>query len=326
MKPFAYIRPREVEGAVSAAQSNRSSFIAGGTGVVDLLQTTTEKHELLIDLNSLSLNSIEVTPNSIIIGALVRNSEIMAHAAIQEHCSAISEALSYSATPQIRNMATASGNLLQRTRCTYFRNPEFDCNKRVPGSGCPAIDGYNREHAILGGSSACIAVHPSDMAVAMVALDAKVHIQGVNSNRTIPVAELHCLPEDTPERETVLELGDLITAIEIPISPLGKGSRYFKMPMAGFSLASVALSWNVENNTIKDVRIGLGGVATKPWRSHAAEAVLRGAYLEETTFNSAAAAAVQNAVIQQYNSFKVELMQRTLVFALKTMAESETGG
>lgn len=280
----------------------------------------------MIDLNSLSLNSIEVTPNSIIIGALVRNSEIMAHAAIQEHCSAISEALSYSATPQIRNMATASGNLLQRTRCTYFRNPEFDCNKRVPGSGCPAIDGYNREHAILGGSSACIAVHPSDMAVAMVALDAKVHIQGVNSNRTIPVAELHCLPEDTPERETVLELGDLITAIEIPISPLGKGSRYFKMPMAGFSLASVALSWNVENNTIKDVRIGLGGVATKPWRSHAAEAVLRGAYLEETTFNSAAAAAVQNAVIQQYNSFKVELMQRTLVFALKTMAESETGG
>lgn len=326
MKPFAYIRPREVEGAVSAAQSNRSSFIAGGTGVVDLLQTTTEKHELLIDLNSLSLNSIEVTPNSIIIGALVRNSEIMAHAAIQEHCSAISEALSYSATPQIRNMATASGNLLQRTRCTYFRNPEFDCNKRVPGSGCPAIDGYNREHAILGTSSACIATHPSDMAVAMVALDAKVHIQGVNSNRTIPVAELHCLPEDTPERETVLELGDLITAIEIPISPLGKGSRYFKMPMAGFSLASVALSWNVENNTIKDVRIGLGGVATKPWRSHAAEAVLRGAYLEETTFNSAAAAAVQNAVIQQYNSFKVELMQRTLVFALKTMAESETGG
>ena len=321
MIPFAYVRPTETEGAVAAAQSDRSSFIAGGTGVVDLLQTTAERHELLIDLNSLSLNSIEVTPNRISIGALVRNSEIMLHPAIREHCAAISEALSYSATPQIRNMATASGNLLQRTRCTYFRNPEFDCNKRVPGSGCPAIDGYNREHAILGTSSACIATHPSDLAVAMVALDAIVHIQGVNGERTVPISELHCLPADTPERETVLEPGDLITAIEIPTSPLGKGSRYFKVPMGGFSLASVAAAWNVENNVIRDVRIGLGGVATKPWRSHAAEAVLRGANLAETTFNAAAAAAVQNAVTGQYNSFKVELMQRTLVFALKTMAD-----
>ena len=321
MIPFTYVRPTEIEGAVSAAQSDRASFIAGGTGVVDLLQTNAERHELLIDLNSLTLNSIEVTSDSILIGALVRNSEIMLHPAIQEHGSAISEALSYSATPQVRNMATASGNLLQRTRCTYFRHPEFDCNRRVPGSGCPAIEGYNREHAILGGSSACIAVHPSDMAVAMVALDAVVHIMGTNGERTVPVAELHRLPEDTPERETVLQQGDLITAIEIPISSLGKGSRYFKVPMGGFSLASVAAAWEVEDEIIKDVRIALGGVATKPWRSHEAEAVLRGANLIEATFNEAAEAAVQNAVTHQHNGFKVELMQRTIVMALKTMTE-----
>ena len=323
MIPFAYVRPTEIAGAISAAQSDRSSFIAGGTGVVDLLQTNAERHELLVDLNSLSLNSVEVTPSSIIIGALVRNSAIIAHPAIQEHGSAISEALSYSATPQIRNMATASGNLLQRTRCTYFRNPDFNCNRRVPGSGCPAIEGYNREHAILGGSSDCIAVHPSDMAVAMVALDAVVHIRGTNGERTIPVAELHCLPEDTPERETVLEPGDLITAIEIPISPLGKASRYFKMPTGNFSLASVGIAWKVADKKIEDVRIALGGVATKPWRSHEAEAVLKSASLTEATFDAAAEAAVQDAVTYQHNEFKVELMKRTLVHALKTMAEGE---
>ena len=269
----------------------------------------------------MSLNSIEVTPNSILIGALVRNSAIMLYPAIREHGSAISEALSYSATPQVRNMATASGNLLQRTRCTYFRHPEFNCNRRIPGSGCPAIEGYNREHAILGGSSACIAVHPSDMAVAMVALDAVVHIRGINDERKVPVAELHRLPEDTPERETVLQQGDLITAIEIPISPLGKSSRYFKVPMGGFSLASTGVAWKVEDEIIKDVRIALGGVATKPWRSHEAEAVLKGANLTEATFNEAAKAAVQNAVTHQHNGFKVELIQRTIVMALKTMAE-----
>ena len=330
MIPFAYVRPTEIAGAISAAQSDRSSFIAGGTGVVDLLQTNAERHELLIDLNSLSLNSVEVTSSSIVIGALVRNSAIIAHPAIQEHASAISEALSYSATPQIRNMATASGNLLQRTRCTYFRNPDFNCNRRIPGSGCPAIEGYNREHAILGGSSDCIAVHPSDMAVAMVALDAVVHIQGTNGDavgalrdRTIPVAELHCLPEDTPERETVLEPGDLITAIEIPLTPMGKGSRYFKMPTGNFSLASVGIAWEVADNKIADVRIALGGVATKPWRSPEAEAVLKGADLTEDTFNAAAEAAVRDAVTYQHNGFKVELMKRTLVHALKTMAEGE---
>ena len=330
MIPFTYVRPTEIEGAISAAQSDRSSFIAGGTGVVDLLQTTTARHELLIDLNSLDLNSIEVTSDSIIIGALARNSAIMLHPAIKEHGSAVSEALSYSATPQVRNMATASGNLLQRTRCTYFRHPEFNCNRRVPGSGCPAIEGYNREHAILGGSSACIAVHPSDMAVAMVALDAVVRIRGTNGDavgtlrdRIVPVAELHRLPEDTPERETVLEQGELITAVEIPLSNLGKGSRYFKVPMGGFSLASVGVAWEVENEVIKDVRIALGGVATKPWRSHEAEAVLRGSSLTEATFEAAAKAAVQNAVTYQHNYFKVELIQRTIVLALKTMAEGE---
>ena len=323
MIPFTYVRPQEIAGAISAAQSDRSSFIAGGTGVVDLLQTTAARHELLIDLNFLDLNSIEVTSDRIIIGALVRNSDIMRHPAIKEHGSAVSEALSYSATPQVRNMATASGNLLQRTRCTYFRHPEFNCNRRVPGSGCPAIEGYNREHAILGGSSACIAVHPSDMAVAMVALDAVVRIRGTNGERTVPVAELHRLPEDNPERETVLEQGELITAVEIPLSNLGKGSRYFKVPMGGFSLGSVGVAWELADETIKDIRIALGGVATKPWRSHEAEAVLRGASLTEATFKAAAKAAVQNAVTYQHNDFKVELIQRTIVLALKTMAEGE---
>ena len=323
MIPFAYVRPTEIAGAISAAQNDRSSFIAGGTGVVDLLQTNAARHELLVDLNSLSLSSIEVTANSIRIGALVKNSAIMLHPAIKEHGSAIAEALSYSATPQVRNMATASGNLLQRTRCTYFRHPEFNCNRRVPGSGCPAIEGYNREHAILGGSSSCIAVHPSDMAVAMVALDAVVHVRGTNGERTIPVSQLHRLPEDTPERETVLEQGDLITAVEIPLTPMGKGSRYFKVPMGGFSLASVGIAWSVEDSKIEDVRIALGGVATKPWRSHEAEAVLKGASLTEATFNAAAEAAVGDAVTYQHNGFKVELIKRTLIHALKTMAEGE---
>lgn len=322
MNPFTYMRTTEIEGAVAAALSDRtSSFIAGGTGVVDLMHDQVEMHQVLVDINFLPLSAIEVSPEAITIGALVRNSDVIQHPAIREHFPMLTEALSHSATPQIRNMSSVSGNLLQRTRCSYFRDVGFACNKRIPGSGCPAMEGYNRAHAILGTSSACIATHPSDMAVALVALDAVVHTQGPNGDRRMPITDLHRLPGDTPEQETVLDHGELIAAIELPVSRLVARSRYLKVPTDNFSLASVATALEVEDNRIRDVRIALGGVATKPWRSHEAEAALRGAALNESTFIAAAEAAVQDAVPRQYNSFKVDLIQRMIIFALKTVGD-----
>ena len=281
------------------------------------MQDSAQLPQLLVDINPLPLTTIQVGPSGVRIEAMTRLSDVMKHQTIRDRYPVLADALLYSATPQLRNMATVGGNLLQRTRCSYFRDVAFDCNKRIPGSGCPAIYGVNRSHAILGTSSKCIATNPSDMAVAMVALDAVIHTRGPNGDRQIPIVDFHLVPGDTPERETVLEHGELVAAVELPASELSAHSHYFKAPTDNFSLASVAAALTVEDGIIRSVRIALGGVATKPWRAYEAENVLIGASPGESAFNAAAAAAVREAVLRQYNSFKVELIQRMLVYALQ---------
>lgn len=321
MQPFGYVRALDVETAiVSATHYDNSAFIAGGTGIVDLMQDDAQQPQLLVDINPLPLATLTSDSQGVRIGAMMRNSDVAEHPLIRDRYSVLSDALSYTATPQLRNMATVGGNLLQRTRCPYFRDVAFPCNKRRPSSGCPAINGINRSHAILGTSEACIATHASDMAVALTALDAIIHTQGVNGERRIPIRDFYVLPGDTPDRETVLEPGELILAVELPHSEFA--SHYFKSPTDNFALASVAIAIKLENRIVQAVRIALGGVATKPWRAIAAEGVLVNAELIELTMHNAAAAIVQEAIPRHYNGFKVELVQRMLVYALSQMRET----
>ncbi len=321
MHPFGYVRARDVETAIaSATHYPNSAFIAGGTGIVDLMQDDAEQPQLLVDINPLPLATITSDSQGVRIGAMMRNSDLAEDPLIRLRYPVLSDALSYTATPQLRNMATVGGNLLQRTRCPYFRDVAFPCNKRRPSSGCPAINGINRSHAIFGTSEACIATHASDMAVALTALDAIIHTQGVNGERRIPICDFYLLPGDTPERETVLERGELILAVELPNTELA--SHYFKSPTDNFALASVAIAIKLENGIVQAVRIALGGVATIPWRSQAAEDVLINAELIEPTMRNAAQAIVTEAIARQYNGFKVELIQRMLVYALSQMRET----
>jgi xanthine dehydrogenase YagS FAD-binding subunit len=271
------------------------------------------------------MTNIESPPGGgLRIGALVRNSDLAYHKSVREQFPVLSEALLAGASAQLRNMATVGGNLMQRTRCPYFYDVVFACNKREPGRGCAAMNGYTRSHAILGTSDKCIATHPSDMCVALAALDATIHVEGPRGERTIPIGEFHLLPGDTPDRETGLEQGELIVAIDLPALPRGSRSKYLKVRDRAsyeFALTSAAVVVQVANGKISAARVAFGGIGTKPWRSKEAEQALVGKEANVETFRAAADAALQDAIPRKHNAFKVELAKRTLVSALK-----EAGG
>ncbi|MEH2458427.1 FAD binding domain-containing protein [Nostoc sp.] len=323
MQPFSYQKIGKVDNAVaSVAPEVEAAYLAGGTSLIDLMKLNVQTPKQLVDINPLPLTQVEVQGNSVRIGAMARNSDVAYNPIIQERYPVLSEALLSGASPQLRNMATVGGNLLQRTRCYYFRDTAFPCNKRVPGSGCPAIEGYNRIHAIFGGSDRCIATHPSDMAVAMIALDAVVQTRSPNGERSIPLADFHLVPGDTPERETVLQHGELIVTVDLPASTFAKRSHYLKVrdrASYAFAMASVAAALDIQNGIIRSARIALGGVGTKPWRAYEAEKALLNKPANQATFLAAASVAIAGAKPQKYNGFKVELTKRTIVKALTTV-------
>lgn len=324
MYPFTLIRPESPAAAIRDAAARGSKFIAGGTNLVDLMKLDIETPTALVDINGLEgLNNIEVLSDGRIrVGALVRNSALAWHPEIVQRFPLLSQALLSGASPQLRNMATTGGNMLQRTRCYYFYDPAFPCNKRIPGSGCPAIDGYNRNHAVLGTSEHCIASHPSDMCVALAAIDPQVLLRGPKGQRSIAFTTLHRLPGATPHLENTLLPGELITAIELPAMPFAVKSCYLKIRDRAsyeFALASAAVALDIQGGTIRGARVALGGVGTKPWRSTAAEKTLIGAGANEATFKIAADAALNGAVPYKHNAFKIELARRTLVRALNTV-------
>jgi len=310
--------------AIQAVTGTEVKFIAGGTNLVDLMKMHVEQPKTLVNISGLDLSDIQETPGGgLLIGALVRNTDLAYHPAVQSRYAVLSEALLSGASPQLRNMATTGGNVLQRTRCPYFYNTTMPCNKRVPGSGCSAINGYNRSHAILGNSEHCIATHPSDLCVALAALDAKVLVQGKDGERSIAFADFHLLPGTTPQLENSLRTGELITAIEIPAPPAAMASHYLKARDRSsyeFALASAAVMLGMDGTTIRFARIALGGVGTKPWRSPEAEKSLTGQSANTQAFQAAAQAALAGAEPHQFNAFKIELAKRTLVRALETTA------
>jgi xanthine dehydrogenase YagS FAD-binding subunit len=318
MRPFRLINAGDEHAALNAGAAGR--FLAGGTTLVDLMKLHVEQPAVLIDITALPLARIEELPDGgVRVGAMVRNSDMAHHELIHARYPMLSQAILAGASPQIRNMATTGGNLRQRTRCSYFRDPAMPCNKREPGSGCPAIDGYNRMHAILGTSDQCIATHPSDMCVALTALDATVQIHGPRGPRAVPFAEFHQVPNDHPEREHALDAGELIVSVDIPPLPFATRSVYVKVrdrASYAFALASAAVALDFREGLIHDARIALGGVATKPWRTREAERALVGQPAAAGTFRAAAELATAGAVPRRYNAFKVELAKRTLVRAL----------
>ncbi|SAL57768.1 molybdopterin dehydrogenase FAD-binding protein [Caballeronia terrestris] len=328
MELFQLSRASSVRDAIEAGASSRTAqqgadvrFLAGGTTLLDLMKLNVERPGRVIDISRLPLNQVEATADGgVKIGATVRNADLAHHPLIRERYAVLSQALLAGASAQLRNMATTGGNLLQRTRCVYFRDTEMPCNKREPGTGCSAIDGFNRTQAILGTSDACIASNPSDMNVALMALEATVHVQGRNGERAVAIDDFFLLPGNTPERETVLEPGDLITHVTLAPPAAGSRSVYLKLRDRAsyeFALASAAVVATVADGTLSHVRIALGGVGTKPWRSREAEAALASAAPDADAFARAAAAALAGAKPQSENGFKVELARRCLVHALK---------
>jgi xanthine dehydrogenase YagS FAD-binding subunit len=326
MQAFEYRKPRSVAEAVTAAAAPHARFVAGGTTLVDLMKLNVETPQLVIDINSLPLDKIERTADGgLRIGAMVRNSDLAHHKAVEQEYAVLSQALLSGASGQLRNMASTGGNLLQRTRCYYFRDPIYACNKREPGTGCAALDGYNRIHAILGASQHCIATHPSDMAVAMMALEAVVHVSGPKGERSVPLNDFYVLPGNTPHVENVLGAGELITYVTIPKLPSGTKSYYLKRRDRAsyeFALASAAVIANVQGGMFRHVRIALGGIGTKPWRSLEAERLLQGKSASAANFRAAAEAALRGAKPMHDNAFKVELAKRTLIRGLQTVTQS----
>lgn len=326
MFPFAYSAASNLPWAIArAAVMSRAEFIAGGTDMMQLLQHGVRAPEELIDLNELPLSDIDFRPDSVRIGALVRMAEAAGDPRIREAFPAVAEALLASASPQVRNMASIGGNLLQRTRCLYFRDPATPCNKREPGSGCSALDGENRLNAILGGSPYCIAAYPGDLAVALLALDAQVEIAGQNGRRRIELGELHRLPDSTPHVETILSPGDVITAIEIPVSDLARRSCFLKIrDRASFewALASAAAALAVEGGKIRRARVAVGGVATRPWRLRHVEEIVIDHRVHDDLLRRAAALAAEGARPQAHNGFKVELLKRVVERALRKAGEA----
>jgi xanthine dehydrogenase YagS FAD-binding subunit len=327
VQPFRYERAGGVAEAVTMlADAPRGVFLGGGTNLVDLMRLGVARPELLVDVRRLTSDRIEdAADGGLRIGAAVPNSDLAADRRIRRHYPVLSEALLSGASGQLRNLATTGGNLLQRTRCVYFQNVTTGCNKREPGSGCSAIDGYHRELAILGASPACVATHPSDMAVAMAALDAIVHTQGPDGERRIPLTELHRLPGEQPERDTILQHGELITAVELPPLAFAANSRYRKVrdrASYAFALVSVAAALDVVDGVVRDVRLALGGVAHKPWRAAKAEEVLRGAPATAESFRTAAEAELADARPLPENAFKVPLAGNVIVSTLLDLSEA----
>ncbi|HSY14115.1 MAG TPA: xanthine dehydrogenase family protein subunit M [Verrucomicrobiae bacterium] len=325
MQSFQYQDAKTVDDAVSANGGIAGAkFVAGGTTLIDLMKLNVETPQTLVDINRLPLTGVESTSDGgVQIGAMVRNSDLANHELIQKRYPVLSQALRSGASPQLRNMATTGGNLLQRTRCYYFRDTAYAaCNKRNPGSGCAAIDGFNRIHAILGTSEHCIATHPSDMAVAMMALEATVHTQGSSGSRSIALDEFYLVPGNTPQKENVLAPGELITHVTLPALADGTRSYYLKLRDRAsyeFALSSAAVVVRVSDGRIRSARVALGGVATKPWRSREAEKELEGHPVGEKTFQAAASAAVRGARPLHDNAFKVKLVQLCLVRALRVV-------
>jgi xanthine dehydrogenase YagS FAD-binding subunit len=327
MHPFVLERPRDLSAALAfGAQAGRNDapaeYIAGGTDMVQLLQEDVRRPERLVSLAGLLDNRIEVAAQGLRIGAAATMAEVAAHAAVVAQFPVISEALLNSASPQVRNQATIGGNLLQRTRCPYFRDVGYAaCNKRAPGSGCAAIGGENRWHAVLGTSENCIAANPSDLAVALVALDALVDVRRVGGQRSVPLADFHRLPGDTPHIETVLEPGEVIAAITAPANPVTRRSHYLKVRDRAsfeFAVVSAAVALDVDGGRIRQARVALGGVGTKPWRVPRVEAALSGESFEPAALHRAAALAAGDAQARGHNNFKIELMQRAIVRAVET--------
>ncbi|MDR6391253.1 xanthine dehydrogenase family protein subunit M [Paraburkholderia phenoliruptrix] len=326
MDAISYERAADVAGAVRAVQQPGAVFIGGGTNLLDLMKGGVERPVRLIDITHIGgLDTVTTLPGGgLRIGALVRNSDAANHALIREQYPLLSQALLAGASAQLRNMATVGGNLLQRTRCGYFYDTAFSqCNKRVPGSGCAALEGHNRMHAILGASPQCVAVNPSDMSVALAALDAVVRVAGPAGERTIPFAEFHRLPGDRPDADTTLRSGELITAVDLPPPLFSAHSHYLKVrdrASYAFALVSVAAALQMDGERVQAVRIALGGVAHKPWRASAAEQMLNGQPLTQATLDRAAAAALHDAKPLSHNGFKVQLAQRAIVRAVNEAA------
>jgi xanthine dehydrogenase YagS FAD-binding subunit len=320
VRPFRYERAADAGAAVALAAEPAASFLGGGTNLVDLMRLGVEEPALLVDVTHLGNDRIEETPaGGLLVGAAVRNSDLAGDRLVRERYPVLSSALLHGASGQLRNLATTGGNLLQRTRCVYFQDVTRPCNKREPGSGCPAREGEHRNLAILGWSEACVATHPSDMAVALAALDAVVH----TSSRSLPIVDLHRLPGDEPQRDTVLERGELIEAVELPPLPFARRSRYVKVrERASFSFAvvSLAAALDVEDGTVRDARLALGGVAHKPWRAARAEQALRGAPATGESFARAADAELAQARALRDNAYKLPLARNLIVRTLSELA------
>jgi xanthine dehydrogenase YagS FAD-binding subunit len=320
MELFTYTRATDVGQASGAVADGDAKFIAGGTTLLDLMKLDVERPARLVDINHIGLDKVERLPGGgLKIGALVRNSDLAYDSMVQADYAVLSQALLAGASAQLRNMATTGGNLLQRTRCMYFRNTAMACNKRTPGAGCSAIEGDNRSLAILGTSKDCIATNPSDMNVAMTALEAVIHLRGRAGERAVPIGEFFVVPGTTPHIETVLGPGELITHVTLPAPRTGSRQVYLKLRDRAsyeFALSSAAVVAEVSGGKFTFVRVALGGVGTKPWRSHDAEAVLMGQTVEAAVFRRAAEAALKDARPQSENGFKVELTKRCIVHAL----------
>jgi xanthine dehydrogenase YagS FAD-binding subunit len=321
MRPFKYVRASDPNAAARAVAANPGAkFLAGGTNILDLMKEDVERPSELVDLTRLKLTDIKVTRGGVSIGALARNTDTANHPLIRQNYPLLTQAIVAGASGQLRNMATNGGNLLQRTRCQYFYDTAMPCNKREPGTGCGALEGLNRIHAILGWSDRCVATYPGDMANALYALDAIVRIRGADGReRTIPIGEFHRLPGDTPEKDTNLQHGELITTIELPKSNFAKNSYYLKVrdrASYAFALVAVAAALELDGNTIRQARVVLGGVAHKPWRSRDGEAALAGRPASEESFRQVAERALKDAKPLAHNAFKVELGKRAIVRAL----------
>jgi xanthine dehydrogenase YagS FAD-binding subunit len=328
MRNFTYSRAGTAGEALHLISTlENARFLGGGTNLVDLMRENIEQPDALVDVTRLPFARItDTTGGGISIGGAVKNTAVANHEMIRRRYPVLAQAILFGASGQIRNMATVGGNLMQRTRCYYFYDDAARCNKRNPGSGCDAIDGFNRIHAILGASEHCIATHPSDMCVALAALDATVRVAGPNGERTIPFDAFHCLPGNTPHLETALRTDELITAVELPPLPFARRSLYRKIrdrASYAFALVSVAAALQIESGTIRNVRLALGGVAPKPWRARQAERVLSGAEPNPETFRRAADAELAGARGYRHNAFKIELARRTIAGVLGELADRE---
>ncbi len=324
MFPFSFQTAGSEQEAIAGAAAG-GRFVAGGTTLIDLMREEVERPQKLIDINRLPLRDIRLKSDTLVIGALARMSEVASHPDAARAQPLIVEALLEGASPQIRNMASIGGNLLQRVRCPYFRSLDARCNKRVPGSGCAAIDGVNTTHAILGTSDQCVATHPSDLAVALVALGAMVRTRGPRGERQFPVEDLYRLPGETPHLEHALHTGELITAVEVPSGAYAKRARYVKVRDRAsyeFALVSVAAALDVDDGVIRSARVAAGGVGTKPWRMRGSEAALAGQRPDRTAWQKAAERAIEGVKPLSGNRYKVELLRRTIIRALEMVGEA----